>query len=60
MGLGFAVLTFSKFNMLSELGFLIALIMVTSSLGSLTLLPTLLTIIKPRFFHKNGRKEIGD
>ena len=60
VGLGFAVLTFSKFNMLSELGFLIALIMVTSSLGSLTLLPTLLTIIKPRFFHKNGRKEIGD
>ena len=55
VGLGFAVLTFSKFNMLSELGFLIALIMVTSSLGSLTVLPTLLTIIKPKFFHKNER-----
>lgn len=53
VGLGFAVLTFSKFNMLSELGFLIALIMLTSSLGSLTVLPTLLTIIKPKFFHKN-------
>ena len=53
VGLGFAVLTFSKFNMLSELGFLIALIMVTSSLGSLTVLPTLLTIVKPKFFHKN-------
>lgn len=56
VGLGFAVLTFSKFNMLSELGFLIALIMVTSSLGSLTVLPTLLTIIKPKFFHKNVEK----
>ncbi|MGP1437927.1 MAG: efflux RND transporter permease subunit [Treponema sp.] len=53
VGLGFAVLTLSKFNMLSELGFLIALIMLTSSLGSLTVLPTLLTIIKPKFFHKN-------
>ena len=56
VGLGFAVLTFSKFNMLSELGFLIALIMVTSSLGSLTVLPTLLTIVKPKFFHKNEKK----
>ena len=52
VGLGFAVLGLSKFNMLSELGLLIALIMLTSSLGSLTLLPTLLTIIKPKFFHK--------
>ena len=56
VGLGFAVLTFSKFNMLSELGFLIALIMVTSSLGSLTVLPTLLTIVKPKFFHKNDKR----
>ena len=55
VGLGFAVLTFSKFNMLSELGFLIALIMVSSSLGSLTVLPTLLTIVKPKFFHKNEK-----
>lgn len=52
VGLGFAVLGLSKFNMLSELGLLIALIMFTSSLGSLTLLPTILTIIKPKFFHK--------
>ncbi len=51
VGLGFAVLGFSKFNMLSDLGFLIALVMCTSSLGSLTVLPTLLTIIKPKFFH---------
>ena len=57
VGLGFAVLTFSKFNMLSELGILIALIMVTSSLGSLTVLPTLLTIVKPKFFHKDFHKD---
>ena len=52
VGAGFAVLMLSKFNMLSELGFLIALIMVSSSLGSLTVLPTLLTIVKPKFFYK--------
>jgi len=56
VGFGFAVLGLSKFNMLSELGLLIALIMVTSSLGSLTVLPTILTIIKPKFFHKKIKK----
>ncbi len=57
VGAGFAVLMLSKFNMLSDLGFLIALIMVSSSLGSLTVLPTLLTIAKPKFFYKNLKKE---
>ena len=55
VGLGFAVLGLSKFNMLSDLGFLIALVMGTSSLGSLTVLPTLLTIIKPKFFHGKSK-----
>ena len=49
VGAGFAVLMLSKFNMLADLGFLIALIMATSSFASLTALPTLLSIIKPRF-----------
>ena len=52
VGAGFAVLMFSKFNMLSELGFLIALIMITSSLGSLTILPVLLNLMKPKFIKK--------
>ena len=52
VGAGFAVLMFSKFNMLSELGFLIALIMITSSLGSLTILPVLLNLMKPKFIRK--------
>jgi len=56
VGFGFAVLGLSKFNMLSELGLLIALIMVSSSLGSLTVLPTLLTIIRPKFFHKKTKR----
>ncbi|UTC74753.1 RND family transporter [Treponema sp. OMZ 792] len=52
VGAGFAVLMLSKFNMLSELGFLIALIMITSSLGSLTILPVLLNLVKPKFIRK--------
>jgi len=52
VGAGFAVLMLSKFNMLSELGLLIALVMGTSSFASLTVLPTLLSIIKPRFIAK--------
>ncbi|UTC67034.1 MULTISPECIES: RND family transporter [unclassified Treponema] len=52
VGAGFAVLMLSKFNMLAELGFLIALIMITSSLGSLTILPVLLNLVKPKFIRK--------
>ncbi|WP_252722805.1 efflux RND transporter permease subunit [Treponema pedis] len=52
VGAGFAVLMLSKFNMLAELGFLIALVMVTSSLGSLTVLPILLNLLKPKFIKK--------
>ena len=52
VGAGFAVLMLSKFNMLSELGLLIALVMGTSSFASLTILPTILSIVKPRFITK--------
>ena len=52
VGAGFAVLMLSKFNMLSELGLLIALVMATSSFASLTILPTILSIVKPRFITK--------
>ena len=52
VGAGFAVLMLSKFNMLSELGLLIALVMGTSSFASLTVLPTILSIVKPRFISK--------
>lgn len=52
VGAGFAVLMLSKFHMLAELGFLILLIMVTSSLGSLTVLSILLNLLKPKFIKK--------
>jgi predicted RND superfamily exporter protein len=49
VGAGFAVLLFSGFTMLADLGLLIAITMFSSALISLTVLPALLTIIKPKF-----------
>lgn len=49
VGLGFGVLALSQFNILSALGLLIALTMMTSSLVSLTLLPVLLSVFHPAF-----------
>jgi len=49
VGAGFAVLLLSRFNMLCSLGLLIAITMFTSALVSLTVLPVLLVIIKPKF-----------
>ncbi|MDR1586100.1 MAG: MMPL family transporter, partial [Treponema sp.] len=49
VGAGFAVLLFSEFTMLADLGLLIAITMFSSALISLTVLPALLTIVKPRF-----------
>ena len=49
VGAGFAVLLLSRFNMLMDLGLLIAITMFTSALVSLTVLPVLLVVIKPKF-----------
>jgi len=49
VGAGFAVLLLSRFVMLADLGLLIALTMVSSALVSLTLLPAMLSLIKPKF-----------
>jgi predicted RND superfamily exporter protein len=49
VGAGFAVLIFSQFVMLQDLGLLIALTMGASALVSLTVIPVLLTLIKPAF-----------
>jgi hypothetical protein len=53
VGAGFAVLLFSQFNMLADLGLLIALTMGTSSVVSLTIIPVLLNLIKPKFITRN-------
>ena len=49
VGFGFAVLLLSRFNMLVDLGLLIAITMFTSALVSLTVLPALLVLLKPKF-----------
>jgi len=49
VGAGFAVLFFSRFNMLADLGLLIAITMFSSALISLTVLPALLAVVKPKF-----------
>jgi len=49
VGAGFAVLLFSRFNMLEDLGLLIAITMFSSALVSLTVLPALLIVLKPKF-----------
>ena len=52
---GFAVLMYSNFIPMENLGLLIALTMITSSLGALIVLPALLNTFKPRFIEKIGR-----
>ena len=52
VGAGFGVLAFSQFNILAELGLLIALTMATSALVSLTLLPVLLITVNPAFIRR--------
>jgi predicted RND superfamily exporter protein len=51
VGAGFAVLCFSRFNILADLGLLIALTMFTSAIASLTVIPALLAIVKPKFIY---------
>jgi len=52
VGLGFAVLAFSQFTILADLGLLMALTMGTSALVSLTILPVLLETFKPAFIRR--------
>jgi len=54
VGLGFAVLAFSQFKMVAELGILIGFCMIITALISLTVIPALLTLIKPKFIYKEN------
>jgi predicted RND superfamily exporter protein len=51
VGAGFAVLAFSRFVILASLGLLMTLTMFTSALISLTVIPALLTMLKPKFIY---------
>jgi len=52
VGLGFLVLVLSNFVVLRYIGFLVAVIMLTSSVPAMTLLPLILNIFKPAFISK--------
>ncbi len=49
IAVGFAVLLFSGLIYHRHLGGLVALSMITSSLGAVTILPTMITLFKPKF-----------
>ena len=51
VGAGFAVLLLSSFVMLGDFGLLIAFTMVSSMLVSITVLPAMLALIKPKFIY---------
>ena len=54
---GFAVLVLSTFNPLMYMGILIALTMLTSSVASMTVLPVLLDLFRPRFMERYAKEE---
>ncbi|MDR0323199.1 MAG: MMPL family transporter, partial [Treponema sp.] len=51
VGLSFSVMMLSSFTMLADFGMLIAFTMFSSALVSLTVLPVLLSLIKPKFIY---------
>ncbi len=52
VGLGFLVLSLSQFVVLRYIGILVAVVMLTSSVTALTILPAILNIVKPKFLDK--------
>ena len=55
VGAGFGVLAFSQFRIIAELGSLIALSMLITAFVSLTVIPALLLVIKPRFIYNDKK-----
>lgn len=56
VGLGFLVLCLSKFVVLRYIGVLVAIVMFTSSLLAMTILPGIFNIFDPDFLHKGQPK----
>jgi len=55
VGAGFGALAFSQFKIIAELGLLVALNMIITALVSLTVIPALLMVIKPKFIYDKNR-----
>jgi predicted RND superfamily exporter protein len=54
VGAGFCVLAFSRFRIMAQFGGLVALSMAISALVSLTVIPVLLTTVRPKFIYGNN------
>ncbi|GHU61453.1 antibiotic transporter [Spirochaetia bacterium] len=59
VGGGFGVLAFSRFNVIADMGLLVALAMIITALLSLTLIPALLTLIKPKFIYGSNLQGVS-
>jgi len=60
VGLGFLVLCLSKFVVLRYIGVLVAIVMFTSSILAMTILPGLFNLFDPQFLHKGKPKAWED
>jgi len=56
VGAGFAVLGFSQFKIILELGLLIGFSMVSTTLVTLTVMPAMLMVIRPKFIYGEKKK----
>ncbi|MDR1098912.1 MAG: MMPL family transporter [Treponema sp.] len=54
VGAGFCVLVLSRFRVIAQFGGLVALSMAISAIVSLTVIPVLLTTVKPKFIYGNN------
>jgi predicted RND superfamily exporter protein len=52
VGLGFLVLALSQFVVLRYIGILVAIVMLTSSLTAMTILPAMLNAFQPKFLNR--------
>jgi predicted RND superfamily exporter protein len=56
VGAGFGVLAVSRFRIIAQLGALIALSMLITAFVSLTVIPALLMVLKPKFIYKENKE----
>lgn len=60
VGLGFLVLSLSQFVVLRYIGILVAVVMLTSSVTAMTILPAMLNVFKPRFISRPVKSKLNN
>jgi predicted RND superfamily exporter protein len=58
VGAGFGVLALSQFRIMAQFGGIIALSMGISAIVSLTVIPVLLMVVKPKFIYGNNKQSV--